>query len=186
MRWTNSDTGYGLIQITLHWSGVAVIAGMIPLGLWMTGLDYYDPWYKRAPDIHRAIGVLFGMLLIVRLLARLLQIRPIALAADLRQAAAARWAHRLLYLLPLLLIISGYLLSTADGRSVDVFGLFSVPATVQGIEQQEDIAGEVHFWLAMLLLAVVALHAGAALHHHFRLRDATLRRMLRPGVHSHH
>ena len=47
-----------------------VIAMMIPLGLWMTGLDYYDAWYKKGPDLHRAIGILLGMLILVRLLAR--------------------------------------------------------------------------------------------------------------------
>ena len=66
-------------------------------------------------------------------------------------------AHFLLYVLPLALVISGYLISTADGRSVEVFGWFEVPATLHGLEGQEDIAGDVHFALAMALLAVVAL-----------------------------
>lgn len=186
MQWTNSPTGYGLVQILLHWSSALLIAGMIPLGLWMTGLDYYDPWYKRAPDIHRATGVLFGVLLIIRLLARQLQHKPAALADSTVQVHIARWSHRLLYLLPALLIVTGYLVSTADGRPVDVFGLFSVPASLHGIERQEDIAGDIHFWLAMALIAIVILHIGAALDHHFRRRDATLRRMLRPHDHANH
>ena len=57
-------------------------------------------------------------------------------------------------------------------------GRFSVPATLHGLEQQEDIAGDIHFALAMLLLGIVALHALAAIRHHFILKDATLRRML--------
>ena len=90
-------------------------------------------------------------------------------------------AHRLLYLLPLLLVVSGYLISTADGRSIDVFGWFEVPATLQGIQGQEDIAGDVHFALAMLLLAVIMLHVMAALRHHLVHKDDTLRRMW-PGM----
>ena len=178
MIWTNTQDRYGLLQILLHWLTVALIATLIPLGLWMTGLDYYDSWYRRGPDLHRAIGILLGMLILIRLLARLSQARPAPLNTTGGEALAARLVHRLLYLLPLLLVTSGYLLSTADGRAVDVFGWFSVPATVHGLEGQEDIAGDVHFALAMLLLAVVALHALAALRHHFVLKDATLRRML--------
>jgi cytochrome b561 len=76
------------------------------------------------------------------------------------------------------LMLSGYLISTADGRGIDVFGLFSLPATLSGVENQEDIAGKVHQSLAFILVALVVLHALAALKHHFLDRDATLKRML--------
>ena len=112
MIWKNTQDRYGLLQILLHWVTVAAIAVLIPLGLWMTGLDYYDPWYKRGPDLHRAIGVLLGMLIMVRLLARQLQVQPLPLSTSRREALAARLVHRLLYLLPLLLVASGYLAGT--------------------------------------------------------------------------
>ncbi len=83
-------------------------------------------------------------------------------------------------MLLLALVASGYLISTADGRPVEVFGWFEVPATLHGIEGQEDAAGDIHFLLAMVLLGVVVLHALAALRHHLVLKDATLRRMLAP------
>ena len=182
MNWRNTTGGYGLIQIVLHWTAAAIIAVLLPLGLWMTGLDYYHRWYVAAPDLHRALGVLFALLLVVRLAARLAQVRPRTLARPGWERRAAAAAHLLLYLLPVLLVVSGYLISTADGRPVDVFGWFEVPATLHGIERQEDIAGDIHFALAMLLLAVIALHAAAALRHHFVIRDSTLRRMWRPAA----
>ena len=77
---------------------------------------------------------------------------------------------------------SGYLISTADGRPVDVFGWFELAATMQGIEGQEDIAGDVHFALAMVLLALIVLHLLAALRHHYVFKDDTLRRMLRTSI----
>jgi cytochrome b561 len=178
--WRNTEKGYGLVHIVLHWTVAAMIALMLPLGLWMTGLDYYDPWYKKGPDLHRSIGVLLGLILLVRIAWRLGSLRPAPVLPPGRELKLARAAHLLLYLLPLLLIVSGYLISTADGRAVDVFGWFEVPATLQGIEGQEDIAGEAHFILAMTLLTLIALHAGAALRHHFILKDDTLRRMYKP------
>lgn len=180
MKLRNTSAGYGLIQITLHWSMVALVALLLPLGLWMTELDYYDPWYKKGPDLHRAIGVMLGLLLLVRMVARWAQTQPRALSHSAWERSAARITHLLLYLLPLALVISGYLISTADGRPVAVFGWFEVPAVVHGIDGQEDIAGDIHFALAMVLLAMVALHVLAALRHHLILKDATLRRMLAP------
>ena len=179
--WRNTADAYGLIQITLHWLVAILIAVLLPLGLWMTGLDYYDPWYNKAPDLHRAIGILLALLLMLRMGWRLAQVQPRSLAKSTWEKRAAIGAHRLLYLLPLLLVVSGYLISTADGRGIDVFGWFEVPATLQGLEGQEDIAGDVHFALAMLLLAVITLHVTAALRHHWAHKDDTLRRMW-PGL----
>ncbi len=182
MTWRNTETNYGLIHIGLHWTVAAMIAVLLPLGLWMTGLDYYDPWYRKGPDLHRAIGIMLGLVLMIRISWRLGSGIPCPLQSSGWQLTAAHTAHLLLYLLPVMLIISGYLISTADGRAVDVFGWFEIPATLQGIEGQEDIAGDIHFALAMLLLTVIVLHAGAALRHHFILKDDTLLRMYRPGT----
>ena len=78
----------------------------------------------------------------------------------------------------LLLMLSGYLISTADGRGISVFGLFEVPASLTGIPDQEDVAGLIHEWLAWALVIFAGLHGLAALKHHFIDHDATLRRML--------
>ena len=178
MYWRNTDNTYGLVHIGLHWTVACLIAILLPLGLWMTSLDYYDPWYRKGPDLHRSIGVLLGVIMLVRVGWRLINPTPRPLLTSARAMQAARAVHLLLYLLPLLLILSGYLISTADGRAVDVFGWFELPATLHGIEGQEDIAGDIHFALAMTLLAMILLHVFAALRHHFMLRDDTLRRML--------
>jgi cytochrome b561 len=90
-------------------------------------------------------------------------------------------AHALLYVLLFAVMLAGYLISTADGRAIDVFGLFSVPATLTAIENQEDIAGEIHLVLAIVLVSLAAVHALAALKHHFIDRDRTLKRMLGLG-----
>ena len=94
------------------------------------------------------------------------------------QQRAARAAHWVIYGLLLAIFVSGYLISTADGRAIDVFNWFSVPATLQGLENQEDIAGVVHEWLAWILMGLVLVHGLAAFKHHFVNKDNTLRKML--------
>ena len=84
----------------------------------------------------------------------------------------------LLYGLLFALMISGYLISTADGKSIDVFGLFAVPAIISDIPNMEDVAGKVHWYLALLLISLTGLHTLAALKHHFIDEDQTLRKML--------
>lgn len=184
MHWRNTPRGYGWVTIVLHWTGAVLLGVLLPLGLWMTGLDYYDPWYRRAPDLHRSLGALFGLLLVLRIAVRLGERPPAPIEPTDWQRRAAGLTHLAMYLLPAALVVSGYLISTADGRPLAVFDWFEVAATLHGIEGQADVAGEIHFALAMLLLAVVAIHVLAVAYHQFILRDATLRRMLRPDRES--
>jgi cytochrome b561 len=61
---------------------------------------------------------------------------------------------------------------------VSVFGLFYLPDLVPHDDGLFRLMVAVHHWLAYALIACFAAHVGAALYHHFALRDDTLRRML--------
>jgi cytochrome b561 len=180
--WRNTESGYGIVAVVLHWSTAVTVIGLFALGLWMVDLSYYDPWYRRAPEIHKGVGVLLFGALLFRVLWRRLNPRPRpgrTLTAFERRASSA--AHALLYLLLLTIMVSGYLISTADGRPIDVFGLFQVPATLSRLPNQADVAGDVHFVLAVSMVSLASVHAAAALKHHFLDRDHTLLRMLGIG-----
>lgn len=177
----NTQQAYGWVSIGLHWLTALAVFGLFPLGLYMTGLTYYDPLYKTLPHIHKSIGVLLFIVVVLRLGWRFANPHPRPLPTHAAwERAIARLTHALLYLLLVAVPIAGYLISTADGRPVEVFGLFAVPATITSIPEQEDTAGDIHLGLASALMALVALHLAGALKHHFIDRDTTLRRMLQP------
>ena len=179
MMWRNSAHRWGWLGISIHWLSALTVIGLFALGLWMVDLTYYDSWYRDAPFIHKSVGVSLFLLTLLRLLWRWLDITPRHLDSHTRfEQKAARLAHVFIYLLLFGIMLSGYLISTADGRAIEVFNLFSVPATMQGRETQEELAGEVHEVLAWTLIAVVLVHAGAALKHHYVDKDETLKRML--------
>jgi cytochrome b561 len=180
MKLRSDNQNWGSIAVTLHWLVAATVFALFGLGLWMTELGYYDPWYQRAPFLHKSTGALLFFLLLVRLSWRLFNTRPADLASHATwERHLAHAVHLALYLLLLAIMVSGYLISTADGRAIDVFGWFELPAYPLGVERQEEIAGTVHFYLAVILIGLAALHAAGALKHHFLDRDETLKRMLR-------
>ena len=181
MRLVNTRERYGLVAIALHWLVALTVIALFALGLWMVELDYYDAWYRRAPALHKAIGILLFLVVLIRIGWHSFSPRPQSIGGGI-EVTMARLVHRVLLILPLLVMFSGYLISTADGSSVDVFSLFEVPAIISDIEGQEDIAGDVHLVLAITLVVITALHMLAAFKHHFIDRDATLRRML--GFHA--
>jgi len=53
-----------------------------------------------------------------------------------------------------------------------------VPATITSITDQEDVAGQIHFIVASILIGLALLHIAAALKYHFIDRDRTLMRIL--------
>jgi len=87
--------------------------------------------------------------------------------------------HLALYVLLFAIMLSGYLISTADSRGIDVFEWFEVPGFGSLFENQEDIAGLFHQYAAYSLIGLVILHAAAAIKHHFIDKDNTLKRMIR-------
>jgi len=72
-------------------------------------------------------------------------------------------------------MVSGNLISTADGRPLKVFDGFSIPATLCGIEHQKDIAGKVPLVLAWSLVSLAGPHIQVAHKHKFFDHDRTLK-----------
>jgi cytochrome b561 len=178
MKLLNTQATYGLVAVGMHWLVALTVAGMFGLGYWMVGLTYYDAWYKQGPDIHRAAGVLLFIVMLLRVVWRLMNPRPEPVAGHQRwELVAAHLVHGLLYVLLFVAMVSGYLISTADGSSVNVFGWFDVPSVTGRIKGMEDTAGLVHYWVTWSIVVLAGIHALGALKHHFIDQDNTLRRM---------
>jgi len=179
MSLKNTSESFGWVSIILHWSLAIALIAMYFVGDWMVGLDYYSAWYKAAPDYHRAVGLIIGALMLFRLLWNSVQTKPKHLNVEtVRKNQLATLAHSILYLFVFVMVISGYLISTAKGQGVDVFGVFEVPAFLPDDKDRGELAGDVHEWLGLGFILLVAFHALAAFYHHFVVKDRTLKRML--------
>jgi cytochrome b561 len=176
MQIRDTAAGYGLPTRIVHWVMTVAIIGMYFLGLWMVDLDYYSPYYRSAPDLHRSVGMLLLAALAVRFVWRLFNGKPSDEELSPFERYTSRIVHWGFYPLLFALMVSGYLMSTADGRPIEVFDWFSVPALVHD-KGMEKTAGEVHEFLADITMILVLLHAAAALKHHFLDRSRVLKRM---------
>lgn len=177
----NTKTAYGWVAILLHWIMALTIFAMFGLGLYMVELTYYDAWYKGSLDLHKSIGILLLALLFIRTLWRCININPDSADehASKFELKSAHLVHLGLYLLMFTLMISGYLISTADGRGINVFEVFTVPAIPFAVDNQEDIAGQIHEILAWALIVLAGIHGLAAIKHHFINKNNTLVRMFK-------
>jgi cytochrome b561 len=174
----NFSSHYGWVSIILHWSMALLLVGMYLLGDYMVDLDYYDDWYHKAPAFHKSIGVVLGLALIFRIVWNYAQCKPIPYEDNLILITLAKLAHLAIYVLIVLLLISGYLISTAKGQGINVFYLFELPALLANNSARGEIAGNIHATTGIIFILIVVLHAIAGFIHHFVFKDRTLTRIL--------
>ena len=184
MSFTNTPERYGVISAAFHWLSAIIVYGMFALGLWMVTLSYYDGWYHKAPELHKSIGILLMMGLVIRVLWRVISPPPGPLPSySPMTRLAAKAGHLALYLLLFAIGISGYLISTADGKPISVFGWFDVPATLADAGAQADFAGALHFWLAWSVVVLSVMHGFMALKHHQKEEQNHPISSLQEGIH---
>lgn len=154
------------------------LIGMYFLGDYMVKLDYYDNWYHKAPAFHKAIGIVLGLVLMFRMLWNFTQYKPVPLEDKWLLIILAKLGHLSIYATIIVLLISGYLITTAKGQGVNVFSLFELPALLPDNAARGEIAGKVHAIAGTVFIIIIVLHAIASLIHHYFFKDNTLKRML--------
>lgn len=177
---TFSDPAFRFDRVarSLHWSMAILLLGMVGWGFYAARLNFYDPLYHRALSWHRSLGVLLFGLLLVRIAWRLGHPpAPLPESMPLWERRAAHLTQLALYLFMFLLPVTGYLISTADGRGVSVFGWWELPAWLPPDRGRETWMGTIHLVISILFCLSAMLHVAAALKHHFIDRDGILRRM---------
>lgn len=176
----DTRSGYGWITISIHWISALLILFLFGLGVYMVDLSYYDDWYHKGPALHISLGLILFFIMTFRLLWRTNNLTPIELSDKRLNNLAAKWVKIVLYSLVFIVLISGYLITTAEGKPAAIFDVINIPALTELSADNVDLAGEIHEYLAWVIVILALLHAGGALMHHFVFRDRTLVRMLKP------
>lgn len=178
MKLRNEAQAWGAVSIGLHWLTFALVLGMAALGLTMTELPT-GTLKVQVYALHKSIGLSILGLTALRLLWRLIASRPTPEPALPRwQHLAASGSHAALYALLVLVPLSGWWFNSAAGFPLRWFGWIRLPPLAGYDPQLKHLAKETHETLFLVLAAVIALHAAAALWHHYVVRDRTLSRML--------
>jgi cytochrome b561 len=150
--------------------------GMLALGLYMVRLPI-SLEKLQLYGLHKEYGLLLLTLVLIRITWRVINISP-RLSGPSWEKFAAHAAHLALYGCMLAMPISGWLLTSAAGLPPSFFGLFVLPTLCAATPESLALFEAIHEWLAYGFIALIVLHASAALKHHFIDKDTVLRRML--------
>jgi len=177
--WRNTGGAFGLVSRYAHWASAVLILCLMPMGLFMAVLPEGSADREVFVAVHQTLGVTVLVLVLLRL-AWLRRSAPPPLPADLKpwERRLARALHPVLYGLILGLPLSGLLLSVAQGGPLELYGWTApLQASPGGGAVWAVLHNQV---LPVLFYAVIAMHLGAVLKHHFLARrPADVRRMLR-------
>jgi cytochrome b561 len=165
----------------LHWLVAVLIFLQFTLGYLAKGW----PLSPTKLDLfvwHKSTGILILTLVLLRLLNRL-RASGVALPKGTPgwERIAARLSHLLLYVLMVSLPLSGWIVNSAAGIPFKIFWWLELPPMGQADKQVATLTAHVHFWLGVAFVALLVVHIGAALRHHFVKRDGVLMRMLPIG-----
>ena len=181
MNVRNTPHRWGFVSQLLHWSILVLLVAIAWIGLDMVGLPN-TPKKIGVYALHKSLGLTLLALVALRLAWRLFAGAPRALpGTPAWQARIAALTHVGLYGLMFAIPLSGWLFNSASGYPLQWFKQFNLPALAGRDQALAEAALSLHVYGFWLLVLLVALHAGAALFHHFFQRDATLVRMLPIG-----
>jgi cytochrome b561 len=168
---------YSTPAIVLHWLVALLIFVAFPLGLYMADLPL-SPDKLKLYSYHKWVGITVLMLVSIRVAWRLTHTPP-PLPESMAgwQQRVSQIVHGLLYLLILAIPVSGWLMSSAKGFQTVWFGVLPLPDLIGKDKALGDLLTEVHETLNFTMLALVVLHVGAALQHHYIERQPFLQRM---------
>src|ERR1700757_2401107 len=162
----------------LHWITLFLVATIFVLAF---SIDFASSKEEAVAliHLHRSFGVTVWVMTLGRLVWRQFARFP-NWPADMPQAMrfAAQWSEYALYALLLAQPILGLLYTNARGDRVNLFFLGQLPAIIGQNRPLAKQLLEVHEAVGLLLLGLIALHAAAALYHHFWRCDDTLEAML--------
>jgi cytochrome b561 len=158
-----------------------LLLGLVVMGLYMTGLPF-SPQRLRLFNWHKWAGITALALAALRLAWRLARPAPalpapVAAAMPGWQRRAHQGVHAALYGLLFAIPLLGWAYSSATGMPVVVFGVLPLPDLAPVDKALAATLKQAHHLAAYALVALVALHVGAALKHHFIHRDGLLGRM---------
>ncbi len=173
-----SAPAYDPAAKALHWLTALLVIGLLCVGIWMVGLS---PSMQKLKvySWHKWAGITVLLLTVLRLVWR--HVRPpppLPATVTPLDRRLAPWGHAALYVLLFAMPITGWLMSSAAGIPVVLYGVWQLPDLVAKDEALFKALQTTHHILSRVLIVVLAIHVAAVIKHDVLRRDGVLRRML--------
>lgn len=150
----------------LHWVAGVMVLATIPIGVIMLQEGLERSTQDLLFILHKNGGVIIFVLVVLRIGWRLATPAPLLPPSVPRwQASIAKIVQNSLYVLLIIMTVSGYVRVRAGGFPVEMLDAIGLPALIPRSEQLADTAQWIHATARYPLVALIALHIAASLKH---------------------
>ncbi|MEP2990764.1 MAG: cytochrome b [Parasphingorhabdus sp.] len=175
----NEPDRYGFVSRMLHWTIAILFLSLIPIGMFASMIPEGTWFRNQYYVVHKTIGVLVFVLILVRLFWNRRSQRP-ELDASLKPNER-KWAHRvhiILYVMMIAVPVTGYVMTSFHGFPTYFFVLEIQP--FWGKSDAYIIWGTFHKYILpyILYIALGAHILGAMKHHFIDKHEGALKRMV--------
>ena len=158
-----------------HWLTAAMVLTMLGIGVAMVASLAH---YHRLVSIHRPLGVLLLIVVVLRFINRRRStLPPFPETMSLRERSAASASELFLYSLLFLLPLVGWGMLSAARYPIVLYGSLHLPPILPHSVLLYAVLRKTHTILAYLLFLAFLAHMGAVLFHTWVVRDGLFSRM---------
>lgn len=167
---------YHPLLVAIHWiMALMILISLAAGGLFLANMPPDNPQKILGLRGHMTFGMVIGVLLLIRLAARVAtEHPPHAHTGNELLDRIRTWTHRLFYVLIAGMVLTGLAMAFGAGLFPIVFGGAGETLPPELAELPQRAA---HGLIALALIGLISLHSAAALRHHFLLKDGLIRRM---------
>jgi cytochrome b561 len=172
---TTAQAQFNVRMRVLHWLMAVTVLAMLGIGVTMVA-SLAD--YHRLVSIHRPLGILILILVVIRFVNRLLStLPPFPASMSSQERFAATASEVLLYGLLFVQPLVGWAMLSAAGYPIVLCGSLHLPPILPHSVTLYAILRKTHTVLAYLLFMAFIAHFGAVLFHTLIVRDGLFSRM---------
>lgn len=172
----NTTSNYGSVSKFFHWTVFILVTLMLCFGFFLHLLP--STMKATSYNLHKLTGLGILLLMILRSIWTIINPKPtLPKTVPLWEVASARISHLLLYVLLLIMPLSGWIMASAANKPPVLLGQ-RLMLPIYPHHQLKHMMNQAHEIIAWLIIITISIHICAALRHHFVLKNNVLKRML--------
>jgi cytochrome b561 len=169
---------FSAVAQCIHWLTAVVVLIAFIYGPGGSEQRVYATSRDFDRQFHETLGVCVLTLLVLRILWRTVDTRPVSPPAARWMDISAKAVQAALYILLLVVPLTAIIGAWLEGHPLTLLGGIELPPRLAESHSLGTQIAELHGWLGDALVWLAGAHALAGLLHHYVLKDDTLRSML--------
>lgn len=168
---------YTRTAIVLHWLIALLLVGQFAFGWLLDEIPRNTPARGWWINQHKSVGLVIGLLILLRIFWRLRHAPPPALPMPTWQRRAASASHLAMYACMVLMPLSGYLASNFSKHGIKLFNVVRLAPWGRDDKLLYAVFNQTHKVTAVVLAVLIGVHLLAVAKHVLVNRDRLLTRM---------